>query len=199
MRFDGDNAEFIQGADGSPLRLFHGTTQDFTHFEFGKTTDVGIHFGCEEQANHFAKGGTNGRVFPVFIRSHNSIDIGGMDFGWRYPHGTIRSLENVLYGQGHLLSAEDVTALGCTPNMSVPQAFEEDVMLAEREGATLLETCKVINRKIEKLLRTKEIDCIYYTNWQEPNDGKGRKAYLVLFPWQIVSAIDREILGRDLQ
>lgn len=197
MPYNGNWEGFFKNTDGTPLRLFHGTAKEFVYFDLEQMVDVGIHFGCDVQASHFAAK-PGGRVFPAFIRSVNYVDVGNRDFGWKWPHQTVRSLENVIHQGQFLFSAADTRAVGLPPGLSMGQAYDRDCdfINSAHDHATLMQKCRAVNRKIETRLRAKEIDCIIYTNRNEPDDGIGRDAYLVFDPSNIVSAIDKEILGQ---
>src|SRR5258705_279749 len=126
MRYVGNWEGFFKNADGTPLRLFHGTAKNFAYFDLAQMVDVGVHFGCIAQADHFASK-LGGRVFPAYIRSVSNIHVGNSDFGWKWPNQTVRSLENVIRHGQFLFTAADVTALGLTPGLSMGQAYGRDL------------------------------------------------------------------------
>jgi len=187
--------DLIVDAAGNPLRLFHGTCRTFDRFSLEYLVSTGCHFGSIEQADHFTNGKEGGRTIPVFLRSRRRIDIGNFDLGWRYPFQTIYMLRQVIDLGNFLFSDDDVRSLGSNPGWSLPQAYLADVELIRNSGEMIDRECQRINRKIESLLRARGVDCLIYTNWQEPPDGVGRDAYLVLNPEQIISALTLEPLG----
>ena len=175
---------YLRGEDGSPLKLLHGTRRHFERFTMEVLQSAGAHFGCEEQANHFANG-EGGRIFPVYLLSKKCVDVRGSDFGWRYPNLTIYGL----YFVG-ALTDEDAIALVGEPRRSMNEAWHADCKIAHDEPRYT-----AINRAMEALLRKKGIDCVCYSNRNEPKDGQSRDAYLILNPSQIVSAITKLPLG----
>ncbi|MGM0422521.1 MAG: hypothetical protein ACQEQL_05415 [Pseudomonadota bacterium] len=63
----------VVDANGQPLVLFHGTVQDFDPADFRPLS----HFGSASAANFVAEmdGDPGGRLFPVFLRMHNPLEI----------------------------------------------------------------------------------------------------------------------------
>jgi len=55
--------------DGSPLRLYHGTTREFDRFNPALSEGRGLHFGSLEQAR--MRGGRAARILEVFIVAEN--------------------------------------------------------------------------------------------------------------------------------
>jgi hypothetical protein len=174
----------VLGESGHPLRLYHGTCRDFTGFTIEVMRSTGVHFGCHDQANHFADQ-EGARVFPVFLRAKHILDVRSDDFGWRYPNQTLFVLQF-----RHIISSEDTIKLVGESRNSSAAAWYADNQIAADEPK-----CKELNRQIEKLIEQKGYDCVLYSNKQEPSDGRARDAYLVLYPEQIVSAITGEVLG----
>jgi hypothetical protein len=81
--------DILRDENGSPLRLFHGTTRDFVGFRETELRSVGFHFGDPDQANHFARTDSPGaRILPVYLRSKRPLDVTGSDFGWLKPKAT---------------------------------------------------------------------------------------------------------------
>ena len=176
--------DYILGEDGKPLRLLHGTRRNFERFTMDVLQSAGAHFGCEAQANDFAKG-EGGRIFPVYLLSKNRVDVRGSDCGWRYPNQTICTL--CLAGA---LTDDDAIALVGQTRRSLIEAWHADCQIAHNEPRYT-----AINREMEVCLRKNGIDCVCYSNRNEPDDGKARDAYLILNPSQIVSALTKLPLG----
>lgn len=76
-RWFGDSR--VVDAEGKPLVVYHGTTNEFS--SFGTDTELGAHFGPVEQAELFAAD-LGARMIPVYLSIKNPIrliDLGGFD------------------------------------------------------------------------------------------------------------------------
>lgn len=176
--------DLISDNNGQPLPLYHGTCCDFDRFTCEFLRSTGVHFGCKVQANYFARG-LGSRIFPVHLRAKKVVDVRPSDFGWRYPNQTVFMLR--LSG---IVSARDSLSLLSVSVNSIDEALSADSVVAGDQAA-----CSAINRGVERLLGERGIDCILYSNKQEPADGMARDAYFVLRPNQIISAITGEELA----
>jgi ADP-Ribosyltransferase in polyvalent proteins len=176
------NVAFITGTDGRPLKLLHGTCRDFDRFSRDELRSAGVHFGCEAQANHTAGDREGARIIPVFLKSERVVDLRGSDYGWLHPNMTLFGLQ--ITG---VLPPQEIIRLAGAERRSSVEAFRADLAIAHDR-----EKCRQLNREIEDSLAAHGVDCVIYSNRNEPPDGEQRDAYFVLFPEQIYSAITGE-------
>ena len=181
--------EFLKDDTGRREILYHATGADFDGFDMAYLVSAGCHFGCPEQANFVAKRYTAARIFPVHLKFRKLIRIRN-DLGWLWPNKTIHGL----FASG-IFDADDTAALGWRQHITAPLAHAADLQLLKMWPDLLAEKCKAFNRETESRLRMRGIDGIEYPNVNEPDDGRKRTAYLVLYPEQIYSAISGECLG----
>src|SRR5947209_2361520 len=107
----------VCNSKGDPVVVFHGTTHNFDRFSNDELYSLGNHFGCPDQANHFANG-VGGRIFPVYLQVKSIIDFGSSDLGWGRPRCTAYFLV-----QHHLIAPEQAKlSTGLEPEESAPQA-----------------------------------------------------------------------------
>ena len=156
-------------AGASDAILYHGTKASFTSFSDEYLESLGFHFGCLEQAKHFAVPG--GRVISAHLQAWSLVDVQPNDCGWQQPQRTVIGLEDLGF-------------------ISKPEADEllngGDRSLASYRFLESREKRNVFNRKLVSLLESKGYDGIVYSNKQEPADGIPRIAYAVFHDYQIV-------------
>jgi Zn-dependent peptidase ImmA (M78 family) len=89
----------VKNADGSPMRMFHGTTAKVdgqTITEFSKTHDLGYHVGTPSQAKEFV--GKSGYILPLYVKLTNPIRL--MDLNtWSLNEVITRLLYNTTIEQ----------------------------------------------------------------------------------------------------
>lgn len=188
---------YLTTSDGKPLLVYHASCATFEYFNLDYMISAGCHFGCPEQANYCATDHKTGavlaeaRIFPVYLKITNLVELTG-DPGWQWPNQTLLVLV-----QSRIFTADELAAAGMPTCQSPFEAHKLDCEMVDgKSGAEVIAQCRAFNRKIEQLLREKQIDGFAYDNLNEPRDGKRRRAYLVLNPSQIFSAITGKCLGQ---
>lgn len=61
--------------DGSPMKLYHGTSQDIAAFDSAKSRDFGIHLGTVDQAETIVGGMFKLRNVPQWVKGGNVIEV----------------------------------------------------------------------------------------------------------------------------
>jgi hypothetical protein len=67
-----DGSKVVDEA-GAPLVVYHGTDQSFD--TFGRTEDIGYHFGAESAAKARVGGLPNARIMPVYLNIRNPLRV----------------------------------------------------------------------------------------------------------------------------
>lgn len=168
-------------ADGCPLVVYHGTTACFERFSAEYLLSTGLHFGCPEQANFRVLGLEGARIFPVYLKISEWLDMSGSDLGWEKPATTAYALV-----QQGIVTLDEVKFTGLKETDTLPTSCRIEVNDEQNREQ---------NRTLTKLIASKGYDGIRYSNMNEPKDGKKRDAYAVFDPTNIFSAVTGRCLG----
>ena len=142
---------------------------------------AGVHFGCREQANYRIKDRDGARIFPVYLNIQKPLNLTGSDFGWEHPPTTAYTLK-----QERILTADETNFTGLTEQDTLQTAWK--IVLNETE-------IREQNAKLNTILADKSFDGIFYSNANEPPDGRKRDAYMIFDSSQIFSAVTGQRLG----
>jgi hypothetical protein len=155
---------------GNPAVLYHGTKAHFKDFSDEHLQSLGFHFGCLNQAKHFAGTSSYGRIISAHLLVLSPADIRPSDCGWLQAQRTICCLFFK-----NLITYNEATEL--LDGGKISYAYYRVIESKEQRQA--------LNRKTVALLESKGYDGIIYSNKQEPPDGIERDAYLVFHARQI--------------
>jgi Large polyvalent protein associated domain 38/ADP-Ribosyltransferase in polyvalent proteins len=168
--------------NGKPIIGYHYTSKDFS--EFGKTNDLGFHFGTEGQANYRAGNYLNegGNIIPAYLRIKNPIQLS--DHAWDTPVTLAESLRK-LDANGDLSKAAEKWQSLKNEKISEDLTIDH-YRSAEREYHRAVKEAKDESMALaRKLLEANGYDGVVYKNQVE---GKG-DSYIAFKPEQIKSAI----------
>lgn len=120
----------VVNADGSPMKVYHGTLKDFFTFRTSSTDQLGAHFGTIDQAEGFTEGGRNGggNIMPVYLSIQNPLRLTD-EAAWTPVDVAIQL--NGLTPEGGLVSEAEIEKL---ENMSEQDAANYVQGILEKAG-----------------------------------------------------------------
>ena len=162
----------IRNKDGSPMVMYHATSEEFYTFEEG---DIGFHFGTREQAENRAEDmgyGEDTRVIPVYLSIKNPLSV-AMDIGeWKGSY----MAEMMLNDDPEIWNEEFAEKLGDESIRARLQEIADMPSVGYGSDA---------NYEMRELLKELGYDGIEYVNDYEDDGGT---SYVAFEPTQIKSA-----------
>lgn len=178
---------------GRPRVVYHGTHADFD--AFGKTADIGFHFGSAEQAEDICRqaldargrkiGMAGARILPVYLSLQNPLRLEDDPKVWNAAYVVESAIPK------GILSREEVRELSRRSDAALRWAH---ALFDRKKGTTVEwgrlwggENAKVLS-EIRGVLQAKGYDGLIYANDYEGR--RGRLSYVAFEPAQVKSVFN---------
>ena len=165
----------VTNEDGSPMVVYHGTTEDFTVFSAG---EFGFHFGSKAAAGLF------GDPVPYYLSIQNAFYI-GRDLGDWKPEDMLRWLSSRMYrGPGTGISDADKSVIldevAKLRKKNAAVLDQDDDMVAQRQAVYR------VGAPVRATFKAFGFDGIKYKN-----EGEGGISWIAFDPGQV------KLVGND--
>lgn len=168
--------------DGRPKVVYHGTTANFS--SFGKTKDIGFHFGTREQANSiFGKKRTGRQIIPAYLSIENPLRLTDDPRSWPADYVITSSIP------GGALTKDEVDSLLSGHSQRIVEARNEYRTGPETDSRweTIYDKANTESlSELRALLESKGFDGLVYPNQYER--AKKEDSWVAFRPEQIKSA-----------